>query len=73
MVAWIYAFDRESFTVTDAAGRFRLDKIPAGTQRVCIRQPAGRLSRDVMVKVNEGAATYVEVRFASTDLAASGR
>jgi plastocyanin len=73
MIAWVYAFDSQSFTVTDARGRFRLDKIPTGTHRVGIRQPAGRLSRDVMVEVSAGGAAQIEVRFTPADLVASVR
>lgn len=68
MIAWVYAFERHPFTVTDAQGRFRFERIPTGTNRVHIRQPAGRLSRDVTVEVRPGTASQVEVRFTSTDL-----
>lgn len=68
MIAWVYAFDREMFAVTDERGRFRLDNVPPGRHRLCVRQPAGRLTRDVIVEVEPGRTASIEVRFSSADL-----
>lgn len=73
MIAWVYAFDRGVFTVTDASGRFRLDNVPAGRHRLGVRQPAGRLARDVVVEVPADAIARVDVRFTSADLGAPVR
>jgi plastocyanin len=73
MIAWVYAFDRHPFTVTDTQGRFRLDKVPAGRYQLAVRQPAGGLARDVAVEVTDRKTTTVDVGFAQTDLAVPAR
>jgi plastocyanin len=73
MIAWIYAFDRDRFIVTGAGGRFRFDNVPVGRHRIAVRQPAGRLTRDVAVEVAAGEVTNVDVRFAQIDLGVPAR
>jgi plastocyanin len=73
MVAWVYAFDRDRFSVTDAGGRFRFENVPPGQYRMGVRQPAGRLTRDVAVEVAAGKVTSVHVRFAQNDLGRPAR
>jgi plastocyanin len=73
MIAWVYAFDRDRFIVTDAGGRFRFENVPAGRYRMGVRQPAGRLTRDVAVEVADGKITTVAVRFTPNDLAVPTR
>jgi plastocyanin len=68
MIAWVYAFNHQGFATTDARGRFRLENVTPGRHRLCVRQPAGRLSRDVMVEVEPGRTASIEVRFSSADL-----
>jgi plastocyanin len=68
MVAWIYAFAHAPFAVTDAAGRFHLDDIAPGRYRLKVRQPAGRLQRDLSVDVTPGGTARVEVTFVPADL-----
>ena len=68
MIAWVYAFDGVGFAVTDARGRFRLENVPAGRQRLSIRQPAGRLAREVTVDVDAGRTAFVDIRFTRGDL-----
>ena len=71
MAAWVYAFDREPFAVTDAQGRFRLDNIPPGRYRLIVRQPAGRLMRGVMVDVPSAGRGWVDVGFTAADVGSS--
>ncbi|MGH9313596.1 MAG: carboxypeptidase regulatory-like domain-containing protein, partial [Vicinamibacterales bacterium] len=59
MIAWVYAFDRQTFAVTDARGRFRLENVPPGRYRLGVRQPAGRLTRDAMVQVRAAGSAWV--------------
>lgn len=73
MIAWVYAFERHQFAVTDVGGRFRLENVPPGRFRLSVRQPAGRLSRDVMVEVRATGSAWVDVRFKAADLGAAGR
>jgi plastocyanin len=73
MIAWVYAFDRDRFIVTDAHGRFRFDNLPPGPYRMGVRQPAGRLTRDVVVEVAAGWTATVDVRFTPGDLAVPTR
>jgi plastocyanin len=68
MIAWVYAFNHQGFAVTDAHGRFRLENVTPGRHPLCVRQPAGRLSRDLMVEVEPGRTASIEVRFSSRDL-----
>jgi plastocyanin len=68
MGGWIYTFDHAHHAVTDAEGRFELPELPAGPQRLAIRQPDGNLRRDVKVEVIAGKTTTLEVGFRDTDL-----
>ncbi|MGH9313148.1 MAG: carboxypeptidase regulatory-like domain-containing protein, partial [Vicinamibacterales bacterium] len=68
MVAWVYVFDRQTFAVTDVRGRFRLENVPPGRYRLGVRQPAGRLSRDVMVDVPATGTAWLDVPFSAADL-----
>ncbi|HEX2344359.1 MAG TPA: carboxypeptidase regulatory-like domain-containing protein [Vicinamibacterales bacterium] len=73
MIAWVYAFERDRFSVTDARGRFRFENVPPGQYRIGVRQPAGRLTRDVAVEVAAGRTATVDVRFTQSDLAVPTR
>jgi len=73
MIAWVYAFDREMFAVTDARGRFRLENVPSGRHRLGVRQPAGGLTRDMPVHAEAGRTTTIEIRFTRNDLAVPAR
>lgn len=68
MGGWIYTFDHSHHAMTDAEGRFDLPELPAGTQRLAIRQPDGNLRRDVTVEVIAGKTTTIEVGFHDTDV-----
>jgi plastocyanin len=68
MIAWIYVLSHPHFAVTDAAGRFRIAGVPAGSYRLSVRQPAGGLRRDVGVRVAPGEVARVNVRFTSSEL-----
>jgi plastocyanin len=73
MTAWVYVFDHRQFAVTDAAGRFRIDNIPPGHYRLSLRQPAGRLQREVAVDVTRGGTTRIDVQFNAADLGMPSR
>lgn len=68
MGGWIYTFDHSHHAMTDAEGRFELPTLPAGPQRLAIRQPDGNLRRDITVEVIAGMTTTLEVGFRDTDL-----
>ena len=68
MIAWIYVFDHGQFTVTAPDGRFRLENVPPGRHRLAVRQPAGRLERDLAVDVKPGETRRIDVRFSAADL-----
>jgi plastocyanin len=68
MAAWIYVFDHDLFAVTDPGGTFRIHDVPPGRHRLAVRQPSGRLARDLTVDVRAGQASEVHVRFTPTDL-----
>jgi len=68
MAAWIYAFEHDQFAVTAADGTFRLPTVPAGRYRVAVRQPSGRLARNLAVTVQAGETKWLDVQFASADL-----
>jgi plastocyanin len=63
MAAWVYVFEHDRFAVTAADGRFRIAGVPAGRHRLTVRQPSGRLARDLFVDVRAGETTTVDVRF----------
>ncbi len=68
MSGWIFAFDHPHHAVTDAEGRFELPHLPAGKQRLAIRQPDGQARRDVTVEVVAGTTTTLDVIFRDADL-----
>jgi plastocyanin len=68
MIAWIYVFDHGQFAVTGPGGRFRIAQVPPGRHRVAIRQPAGKLERDLAVDVRAGETVRIDVRFTAADL-----
>jgi plastocyanin len=55
MRAWIYVFDHPFFQVTDEAGAFRFEDVPAGRYTLEMIHPAGQLrwTRPVTVKAGE--------------------
>jgi plastocyanin len=68
MAAWVFVFEHPHFAVSDADGRFRLDGVPAGRHRIAVRQPAGRLARDLGIDVRAGEITRLDVAFARGDI-----
>jgi plastocyanin len=68
MAAWVYVFEHDSFAVTGADGRFRIDRVPPGRHRLSVRQPSGQLAREVGVDVRPGETTRVDVRFTARDV-----
>jgi len=73
MAAWVYVFDHDRFAVTHADGRFRIDNVPPGRHRLAVRQPSGRLARDLAVDVSADETTRLEIRFTAADIGMSSR
>ena len=73
MEAWVYVFDHDQFAVTNADGSFRIPSVRPGRHRVVIRQPSGRLTRDLTVDVRPSETVHVDVRFTSEDVARRDR
>jgi plastocyanin len=73
MAAWVYVFEHDHFAVTGAGGAFVIGPVPAGRHRVAVRQPAGRLARDLAVDVRAGESTRLDVRFTPADLGLPAR
>jgi hypothetical protein len=68
MAAWMYVFEHGQFGVTDASGAFRIQGVPAGRHRFAVRQPAGRLARNLSVDVTAGQVVKLDVRFTDADI-----
>lgn len=73
MAAWLYVFEHDLFAVTGQDGRYRIDNVPPGRHRIAVRQPSGRLARDLSVEVRAGETTSLDVRFTSADLGMPSR
>jgi len=73
MVAWIYVFDHDCFAVTDTEGAFRIANVSAGRLTVAIRQPSGRLTRNVTVEVRAGETARLDVHFTTADIGMPSR
>ncbi|MCZ6792425.1 MAG: carboxypeptidase regulatory-like domain-containing protein [Planctomycetota bacterium] len=56
MLAWIYVLGNDAFAVTDPAGNFRIDGLPAGKWRVRAHHADGKLAAHLEVEVPESAA-----------------
>ncbi len=61
MRAWIYVFEHRAFAVTDAAGAFRIDSVPAGTWKLHVHHADGDLQASVEIEVAHGAPTTIEI------------
>lgn len=68
MAAWVYVFEHDQFAVTKPDGTFRIDRVPAGRRRISVRQPSGRLARDLAVDVRAGNTTRLDLRFTASDI-----
>lgn len=73
MAAWLYVFDHDLFAVTGPDGRYRIDNVPPGRHRIAIRQPSGRLARDLSVDVRAGETASLDVRFTAADFGMPSR
>ena len=68
MAAWLYVFEHDQFAVTSEDGSFRIQDVPPGRHRVAVRQPSGRLARDLAVDVRPGESTRLDVEFTPVDI-----
>ena len=68
MAAWVYVFDHDHFAVTAADGSFWIGNVPPGRDRLALRQPSGRLAKDLAVDVRAGEMAQVNVRFTPSDV-----
>jgi hypothetical protein len=68
MAAWLYVFDHDLFAVSAPDGRYRIDGVPPGRHRIAIRQPSGRLARDLSVDVRAGETARLDHRFTPADI-----
>lgn len=68
MRAWIYVFDHGFATVTDAAGRFAISRLPPGRYLLEVRQPdvGIRCRRDVQLAGDE--TVKIDVELTAADL-----
>jgi plastocyanin len=73
MIAWIYVFDHSQFAVSASDGAYRIEHVPPGRHRLSVRQPAGKLEREVAVDVKPGETVRLDVRFTSADLGMPSR
>jgi plastocyanin len=73
MIAWIYVFDHGQFTVSGPGGQFRIENVAVGRHRLAVRQPAGKLERDLAVDVKSGETSRIDVRFTASDLGMPSR
>ena len=68
MAAWLYVFDHPYFAVTTPDGSFRIERVPAGTYRLAVRQPAAQLTRTLRVNVGAGRTARVDARFVPAEV-----
>lgn len=73
MIAWVYVFAHDLFAVSGSDGRYAIAGVPAGRHRVAIRQPSGRLARDLAVDVRAGETARLDVRFTAADVGMPAR
>jgi plastocyanin len=70
MGAWIFVFDDEPATLTDAQGHFELTDLSPGRYVLHVRQPDVGLTAERDVTVEADTTTRCDVRFVSADLRA---
>ena len=68
MSAWVYVFDHPLFDVTDDRGGFRIAHVPAGSYRVVVRQPDGRLRAEGAISVVPGTRLRIDIEFSRPHL-----
>jgi plastocyanin len=61
MLAWVHVFEDEPFAVTGAAGRFRLEGVPAGKHRLRVLHDDGKLAAESEVVVVAGETRELEI------------
>jgi plastocyanin len=73
MRAWVYVFDHPYFSVTDAKGRFAVERVPPGIYRLELRQPDGGLQATHEIRIDPGKAVTVDFPFTEDDLNLPGK
>ena len=67
MRGWIFVFRHPFFQVTDFSGRFRFDKVPAGSYTLEMRHPAGELRTQRKVVVVAGKTVKLDIQVTPDD------
>ena len=67
MRAWIFVLDHPYFAVTQAAGRFRLNDVPAGQYDLEMVHPAGQLRWTKTVNVEPNETTQIDIHVSPDD------
>lgn len=62
MQGWIYVFGHRHFQVTAKDGRFRLEGVPVGKQKLVVVHAAGRLRWEQELNLVAGKTRQIEIR-----------
>lgn len=62
MRAFIYVFDHPFFTVTETAGTFRFENVPAGELQLDVAHAVGQMKKSQSITVKKGETVKVEVQ-----------
>lgn len=63
MSAWIYVFDHPYFAVTNKAGEFRIENVPAGKYVLHVRHPEGPLAHERRIEVKRDSTVEMAIHF----------
>lgn len=62
MRAFVYVFENPFFSVTENAGKFRFENVPAGNFRLDVVHPAGQMKSSQRIDVKPGETLKIEVQ-----------
>ncbi len=65
MRAWVYVFRQDAFAVTDAEGRYRIEGVPSGRQRLRAHHADGELQATREVVIEKDTETRVDLELES--------
>ncbi len=68
MRAWIFVFDHNYYSVSDAEGSYRIDDLPPGTYRLELRQPDAGLKVNQEIKLRASEKKELNWEFREQDL-----